>query len=196
MRTKSVSATIVPVTSFSLLCHFPVNFLILKYMKRNVVVLLITALLSTTAFAQDVITFRSGDVVRAKVIEVYIDEVTYIKENNPDGPKYTVSKEDIDSIVYKNGTSDVFCSAVRKSSHKGWFFSPEIGLGIMEDFSYGLTFSTGYQFNDLFSAGAGCTISQRLEEDPAFSAFALAHFNFGHKPGHWFYECRVGADFA
>lgn len=64
--------------------------------------------LCASAFAQDVITKRSGEDIRVKVLEVKQDEVKYVKESNPSGPTYTISKEDILLITYQDGSKDVF----------------------------------------------------------------------------------------
>ena len=59
-------------------------------------------------FAQDVIVFRTGDEVKAKVEEVGTSEVKYRKFENPSGPLYTKSKSEIFMIRYQNGDKEVF----------------------------------------------------------------------------------------
>lgn len=58
--------------------------------------------------AQDEITFRNGDILVVKVMEVGTKDIVYKKAANPDGPSYSVEKEKVFMIKYKNGTKDVF----------------------------------------------------------------------------------------
>jgi hypothetical protein len=73
--------------------------------------LFITALFLLTAFftkAQDVITLKNGEEIKAKVLEVGLGEIKYKKADNPNGPLYTTSKTLVFMIRYENGTKDVF----------------------------------------------------------------------------------------
>ena len=63
---------------------------------------------SVTLFAQDVITLKNGDDIKAIVQEVGIDDVKYKKFDNPSGPNYTLKKAEIFMIRYENGSKDVF----------------------------------------------------------------------------------------
>lgn len=67
-------------------------------------------LLTATAAvkAQDIITLKNGDDVKAKVIDIGTNEIKYKKWDNPDGPAYTLTKGEIFMIKYQNGTKDVF----------------------------------------------------------------------------------------
>src|ERR1035437_3993689 len=73
--------------------------------------LLTTALLMITsfgAFSQDTLITRNGQIIPAKVFEITQTDIKYKKPSNPDGPLYTISKENIAVIEYKNGSKDVF----------------------------------------------------------------------------------------
>lgn len=59
-------------------------------------------------YAQDIITLRNGETINAKVSEVGINEVKYLKSSNINGPVYVAAKADINLIVYENGVIDVF----------------------------------------------------------------------------------------
>lgn len=65
-------------------------------------------LAGTSSFAQDLIKFKNGEAVNAKVIEVDEEKVKYKKYDNLDGPSYTARKSQISVITYENGTEDVF----------------------------------------------------------------------------------------
>ncbi|MFN8278534.1 MAG: hypothetical protein U0T84_13730 [Chitinophagales bacterium] len=74
-----------------------------------IVMLLLLACVSVKA--QDIITYKNGDEVKAKVTEVSPTEIKYKVWDNQDGPLYRVSKADIFMIKYENGTKDVMSSA-------------------------------------------------------------------------------------
>ena len=77
-------------------------------MKR--IVLLFALLFAGCAWAsaQDVITTKKGEDIKAKVVEVGLDEIRYLKEENLDGPTYVMRRSDILLIRYANGEKDVF----------------------------------------------------------------------------------------
>jgi len=59
-------------------------------------------------FAQDVITLRNGDEIKALVQEIGDEDVKYKMYENPNGPNYTLKKSGIFMIRYANGSRDVF----------------------------------------------------------------------------------------
>lgn len=66
-------------------------------------------LLALIGFGQDVIQFKKGNVVEAKVIEVNDKEITYrLPSKDGEGPLYTVSIEKVEQVQYANGTLDNF----------------------------------------------------------------------------------------
>jgi hypothetical protein len=60
------------------------------------------------SFSQDEMTFRTGETLKAKIIEVGSVDIVYKKAENLSGPSYTVSKDKVFMIKYENGTKDVF----------------------------------------------------------------------------------------
>lgn len=60
--------------------------------------------------AQDTIYTRNGSVINGKVAEITQAEIKYKKASNPDGPVYSMGKEDVVLIHYRNGSKDVFAS--------------------------------------------------------------------------------------
>lgn len=54
-------------------------------------------------FSQDTLFFTSGEQVKAKVLEVKPDVVTYKMYENIDGPTYTVYKHELRTIHFQNG---------------------------------------------------------------------------------------------
>jgi hypothetical protein len=78
-------------------------------MKRNVLLFIMGCFFCSSAlFAQDIITLKSGDEIKAKVQEIGTDNVKYKKYENQNGPTYTMMKSDIFMIKYENGDKDVF----------------------------------------------------------------------------------------
>jgi hypothetical protein len=59
-------------------------------------------------FSQDELTFRTGETLKAKIIEIGSADIVYKKADNPTGPSYTISKDKVFMIKYENGTKDVF----------------------------------------------------------------------------------------
>ena len=77
-------------------------------MKR--ILTLLTAVLATcmTASAQDFITKKDGTEIQAKILEVNPDNVKYVLFEEPEGPVYTILKNEILKIRYASGRNEVF----------------------------------------------------------------------------------------
>lgn len=56
----------------------------------------------------DIITFRKGNEVKAKVIEINETQIKYKRCDHPDGPLMVVNKNDVFSIKYVNGLVEHF----------------------------------------------------------------------------------------
>ncbi|MDZ4844082.1 MAG: hypothetical protein SH857_00885 [Chitinophagales bacterium] len=76
-------------------------------MKNSVVLFAIFLTCSIAASAQDVIIFRNGNEMQAKVSEVGTSEIKYQRFDNLSGPVYTINKKDVFMIKYENGTKDI-----------------------------------------------------------------------------------------
>jgi hypothetical protein len=72
-------------------------------------------LFASLCFSQDVITLHNGEDISANVLEITDSDIVYKKHENPDGPKYTMTKDNIFRIKYKNGSIDVFDKGVEKN---------------------------------------------------------------------------------
>ena len=77
-------------------------------MKRLIFTTITALLFGASAFAQDIITLKSGNDIRAVVQEIGVDDVKYKKFDNPNGPSYTLKKSEIFMIKYANGDKDLF----------------------------------------------------------------------------------------
>lgn len=62
------------------------------------------------AKAQDIITFRNGDEIEAKLLEVGKYDVKYRLFNEPEGVVYTVGKSELLMVKYESGRNEVFSS--------------------------------------------------------------------------------------
>lgn len=78
-------------------------------MKKIVTTFLCSLFVVITA-AQDIITQKDGTDIQAKVTEVGIDQISYKKYSNPNGPTYIISKADVLMITYENGEREVYAS--------------------------------------------------------------------------------------
>ena len=67
-------------------------------------------LITFAAFSQDIITTKSGEDIKAKILEVNTSEIKYKKSENIDGPIFSVLKSDVLILRYENGTKDIFAS--------------------------------------------------------------------------------------
>ncbi|MDR0830580.1 MAG: hypothetical protein LBN95_10800 [Prevotellaceae bacterium] len=78
----------------------------LKISKTFLVLIMIC--FSSTLLAQDIITLRNGEEIKAVVQKVGQTEIEYKKFSNPTGPSYTIAIAEVFMIKYKNGEKDVF----------------------------------------------------------------------------------------
>lgn len=70
-------------------------------MKRILTILIFQVCLY--ALAEDIISMRDGEIIKAIVSDITQTEVKYKKTSNPQGPTYTISKNDVLSILFANG---------------------------------------------------------------------------------------------
>lgn len=87
-------------------------------MNRTILFLSLLAISVINMMAEDIIALRSGDIIKAIVIEVGQNEIKYKKASNKKGPTYILSTNDILSITYENGDCDKFSSDNGKSNQK------------------------------------------------------------------------------
>lgn len=75
---------------------------------RKIILSLLLCLISHSLYAQDIITFRDGKSVKAKVLEITQTEIKYKRFSNLDGPLYTINKNTVTQIQYKGGDIEEF----------------------------------------------------------------------------------------
>lgn len=69
-----------------------------------------------SARSQDIIVFNDANEIEVKVTDITDKTISYVKWNNPDGPKYTVNKSEVFYVKYSNGEKEVFKSDKKQSN--------------------------------------------------------------------------------
>ncbi|MDR0873151.1 MAG: hypothetical protein LBN27_06735 [Prevotellaceae bacterium] len=77
-------------------------------MRKLIFIVSLFAFASNAVFAQDLIVTKDAKKIEAKVTEINATDIKYKLFNNLEGPTYTMQKSEISSVIYKNGTIDVF----------------------------------------------------------------------------------------
>ena len=90
----------------------------MRIIKKLPIVLLWAVLSSNISVAQDVITKKSGEDIKAKVLEVTTTEIKFKKSEMPDSPIFSLLKSDVLIVRYENGTKDIFNELPIKESPK------------------------------------------------------------------------------
>ena len=80
----------------------------MKKMKKICVVLIALLFNSGLTFAQDMITKKSSEDIKAKILEVTTTELKYKLFNNLTGPTFSILKSEVLMVRYENGSKDVF----------------------------------------------------------------------------------------
>lgn len=78
---------------------------------KRIIVILSALLVCAAASAQDVITKKNGEDIRAKVLEIDNTNVKYKLFDEPNGVTYTMPKSQILMIRYESGRNEVFNTA-------------------------------------------------------------------------------------
>lgn len=71
-------------------------------------ILILLCLLRLSAHAQDTLCMRAGGCMAVKILEIGVKDVSFKRSDNPDGPLFVYSKNDIKRIRYANGYVDTF----------------------------------------------------------------------------------------
>lgn len=77
-------------------------------MKKLLVLVVLAFAATTTSFAQDLITKKNGEDIKAKVLEVTPNEVKYKLYDEPNGVTYTARKSELLMVRYESGRNEVF----------------------------------------------------------------------------------------
>lgn len=77
-------------------------------MKKILFSVLMLLCASSVLSAQDIITKRNGEDIKAKILEVNLNEIKYRKWDYLEGPIFSIAKHDVLIVRYENGTNDIF----------------------------------------------------------------------------------------
>ncbi|MDX5423380.1 MAG: hypothetical protein LPK14_14080 [Hymenobacteraceae bacterium] len=77
-------------------------------MKKPLLLLVLFASFCQAALAQDIITNRNGESLKAKVLEVSPSDIRYKLHESQEGPTYVLSKNDVLLIQYADNRKETF----------------------------------------------------------------------------------------
>lgn len=75
---------------------------------KKLLFLVVAVIAALTATAQDLIVTRDGQRIEAKITEVSSTEIRYKEWNNQDGPTFVLRSDELNTIIYQNGTVKTF----------------------------------------------------------------------------------------
>ena len=75
---------------------------------KNILNILTFSLIILQTSAQDVITKKNSDDIKAKVLEVTTSEIKFKRFEDINGPTFSLLKSEVLMVRYENGTKDVF----------------------------------------------------------------------------------------
>jgi hypothetical protein len=122
-------------------------------MKSLYIILL--ALCFQTAFSQDKIYKKGGEIIEVKITEVGTDEIKYKIFNDQNGPVYSLDKDRILKVIYQNGRSENYQSNLKdpelyedqsKNALKINFLAPLLGYTQL-NFEHNLQPGRGYELS-------------------------------------------------
>jgi hypothetical protein len=67
--------------------------------------------IQSTAFAQDLLTLKTGEVLQTKIQEITPQEIKYKAFDNLGGPVYTIPKHNATSVRYESGKTESFAES-------------------------------------------------------------------------------------
>ena len=86
--------------------HLHISVVIIVMKRFYLISLLIIRAINS--FSQDTLVLRNGDISVIKLIEINPENLRYRQLDYPDGPVFTVKKEEVKFVVYKTGRKENF----------------------------------------------------------------------------------------
>jgi hypothetical protein len=77
----------------------------------NALLISVMLTVSTAANCQDLILKTDSSTLKVKVVEIRDADIKYKKFEFPEGPSYTISKNEVLKITYPNGSTETFAEA-------------------------------------------------------------------------------------
>lgn len=111
------------------------------YMKKIFSIAIIIFIYSAVN-AQDTIVKYNGDKIFVKVSDISSSEIKYKRTDFPDGPSYSISKNDVQLIKYANGTREFFEKSTETQTpvKKDEYVAPVVKKEDNKIYDYGLFF--------------------------------------------------------
>jgi len=172
--------------------------------KLFIFILCISGISGISVYAQDVITMRNGDEIKAKVTEITSSEIKYKRFENLDGPTVSVRRADVTAIVYENGTREAISASMTAAAPATFgiyanlgglvFYGPTIGAELTINrrlvFDFAIGFLPGLSFNpisQLFDAKGvmGLAGFKYFNERPKGGFYFGPFIGFYSEKGHW-----------
>jgi hypothetical protein len=94
-------------------------------LKKALYIFLFFFLSVKTISAQEIITFRNGSIVEAKIIEITPEVIKYKNFDNLNGPIRVIAKNDVAIIKYRNGEEEVYTTNLISNANE----APNTQLG-------------------------------------------------------------------
>lgn len=117
--------------------------------------LTVVAMTAICAFSQDLIVTRDGRRIDAKITEVSSSEIRYLEWDNQSGPVFVLRTDELNTIIYQNGTVKTFEHAANPT--------PTYNNGYQANSYQNAPLPVGYivkDDNDVYTVG-----SLRMSED-------------------------------
>lgn len=109
----------------------------MKNVKANFLLILIMLFAVSRMHGQDVIVFKSGDEIKAKVEEVTEAAIKYRKFDNLGGPLFTISKAEVFMIRYQNGDKEVIKFSDNEQNERRPFPKSSFNLNLLGLIQFG-----------------------------------------------------------
>ena len=131
-------------------------------------ILLVTAVIMVSgAFAQDIITLKTGEQIKARIIEVGVTEIKFKRFEMLEGPLHIVPKADVRMILYENGMKEEFGNKQPEHSYGNY-------ETLMQQYRHRANIGTG-----LLAAG-GVMIGTSLGLFIYSYSLAVTHYSYGY----------------
>jgi len=191
-------------------------------MKKFITLFLLMAGMAIVVNAQDVITLKNGNEIKAKVTEITASEIKYLRFDNLEGPTIVIAKSEVFAINYENGAREVInpivstpppapapVTPVQQESPAPQappLYYDDNGYEGLINFGYGLgldwvydyvhfSIINGYRFSPYFSMGFSASLRYVLKTEWLFVTPAL-HFKGTFLDGNIAPFLAVGLGYA
>lgn len=166
-------------------------------MKKKLV--FVFSVMSMCSYAQDILVLHDGSTIQSKVVEVGTSEIKYKKWDNLDGPIYSISRKDLLSLNYQNGTKETFeeISHNEKSTMGFIELAPAIGLskGTKGEMEFKLGFLSSITENLKLGLGAGAIEPFDFDVTPRIPIFVRIGYQ-GDKSNKASLFCHLDAGYV